>query len=33
MVILVLWIYYSSLVLVIGAEIGQLYKERKDEKK
>ena len=31
MVILVLWIYYSSLVLVIGAEIGQLYKERKEE--
>ena len=32
LVILVLWIYYSSLVLIIGAELGQLYKERKDEK-
>ena len=31
-VILLLWIYYSSLVLIIGAEIGQLYKERRESK-
>jgi membrane protein len=28
-VIVALWIYYSSLILIIGAEIGQLYKDRR----
>ena len=27
-VVIALWLYYSSLVLLIGAEIGQLYRER-----
>jgi len=27
-VVVALWLYYSSLVLLIGAEIGQLYRER-----
>jgi membrane protein len=31
LVIVILWIYYSSLVLIIGAEIGQLYKEAKEK--
>lgn len=28
-VVIVFWIFYSSIVFVIGAEIGQLYRERK----
>ncbi|RME28871.1 MAG: hypothetical protein D6800_03425, partial [Candidatus Zixiibacteriota bacterium] len=28
-VIVGLWVYYSALVFIIGAEIGQLYRERK----
>jgi membrane protein len=27
-VVVIFWIYYSSLVFIIGAEIGQLYRER-----
>jgi membrane protein len=27
--VLVLWIYYSAVVFVIGAEVGQIYNERK----
>jgi membrane protein len=27
-VVVAFWIYYSSLVFILGAEIGQLYKER-----
>lgn len=27
-VIVIFWIYYSSLVFIVGAEIGQLYRER-----
>lgn len=27
-IVVVFWIYYSSLVFIIGAEIGQLYRER-----
>jgi membrane protein len=30
-VAIVLWIYYSSLVFILGAEIGQLYRERMPE--
>jgi len=30
LVIVAFWIYYSSLILIIGAEIGQLYRERKE---
>jgi membrane protein len=28
-VAVIFWIYYSSLTFVIGAEIGQLYKEKR----
>lgn len=28
MVVVVFWIYYSSAIFILGAEIGQLYKER-----
>jgi membrane protein len=28
-VVVVFWIFYSSIVFVVGAEIGQLYRERK----
>ncbi len=28
LVAVVLWIYYSSLMFILGAEIGQLYRER-----
>jgi membrane protein len=28
-IVVVLWIYYSSIVFILGAEIGQLYRERK----
>lgn len=28
-VVIALWLYYSSLVLLLGAEIGQLYRERR----
>jgi len=31
MLIVIFWIYYSSLTFIIGAEIGQLYRERKLE--
>ena len=27
-VVLAFWIYYSSVMLIVGAEIGQLYRER-----
>jgi membrane protein len=27
-VVVIFWIYYSSLVFIVGAEIGQLYRER-----
>lgn len=29
MIVVALWIYYSSLVFIVSAEIGQLYRERK----
>lgn len=29
MTVIALWIFYSSIVFIIGAEIGQLYRERK----
>jgi membrane protein len=29
-VIVALWIYYSSILFILGAEIGQLYRERKE---
>ena len=31
LVIVAFWIYYSSLIFIIGAEIGQLYKEQKED--
>ncbi len=31
LIAVVFWVYYSSLVFVVGAEIGQLYHERKRE--
>ncbi len=31
-VVIALWLYYSSLVLLLGAEIGQLYRERRASK-
>jgi membrane protein len=31
-IVIILWIYYSSLVLIIAAEIGQLYRERAAKK-
>ncbi len=30
-VIVAFWIYYSSLILIVGAEIGQLFKEQKED--
>ncbi len=30
-VVIALWLYYSSLVLLVGAEIGQLYRERHEK--
>jgi membrane protein len=30
LVVVVFWIYYSSIIFIIGAEIGQLYRERRD---
>lgn len=32
LVIVAFWIYYSSILFLIGAEVGQLYRERKAEK-
>ncbi len=32
-VAIVLWIYYSAIVFIVGAEIGQLYRERKGPNK
>jgi len=32
LVIVAFWIYYSSILFLVGAEIGQLYRERKIEK-
>jgi membrane protein len=29
--VVVFWIYYTSIVFIIGAEIGQLYRERRDK--
>lgn len=31
-VVVAFWIYYSSILFIIGAEIGQLYRERRSEK-
>ncbi|MEJ2637060.1 MAG: YihY/virulence factor BrkB family protein [Calditrichia bacterium] len=31
-VVIAFWIYYSSVVFIIGAEIGQLYRERKERR-
>ncbi len=30
-IVVAFWIYYTSIVLIIGAEIGQLYRERLDQ--
>lgn len=32
LVIVAFWIYYSSILFLVGAEVGQLYRERKTEK-
>lgn len=32
-VVIIFWIFYSSILFVLGAEIGQLYRERQQEKK
>lgn len=32
LVIVAFWIYYSSILFLVGAEVGQLYRERKAEK-
>ena len=32
MVVVAFWIYYTAIVFVIGAEIGQLFRERSEEK-
>jgi len=32
-VVLAFWIYYSSVLFIVGAEIGQLYRERLEQKK
>ena len=32
-VAVILWLYYSSVVVIVGAEIGQLYIDRHSEKK
>jgi membrane protein len=32
LVIVAFWIYYSSILFLVGAEIGQLYRERRIEK-
>jgi membrane protein len=32
-VAVILWLYYSSVVVIVGAEIGQLYIDRLSEKK
>jgi len=32
LVVVVFWIYYSSIIFILGAEIGQLYRERRDAK-
>lgn len=32
-VVLAFWIYYSSILFILGAEIGQLYRERLQQKK
>ena len=32
LVVVAFWIYYTSLVFILGAEIGQLYRERKQKK-
>jgi len=33
MIIVAFWIYYTSIVFIIGAEIGQLYRERAEKRK
>jgi membrane protein len=33
MVAVLLWIFYSSVLLILGAEIGQLFRERRNEKR
>ncbi len=30
-IVMAFWIYYSSIVFIVGAEIGQLYRERRDK--
>jgi len=32
-VIVAFWIYYSSIIFILGAEIGQLYRERSEKKR
>jgi membrane protein len=33
MIVVAFWIYYTSLVFIVGAEIGQLYRERAEAKR
>ena len=30
-IVVVFWIYYTAIVFIIGAEIGQLYRERREK--
>jgi membrane protein len=30
-VVVALWIYYSSIIFIVGAEVGQLYRERREQ--
>ena len=32
-VVVLLWVFYSSCIFIIGAEIGQLYRERREMRK
>jgi membrane protein len=32
LVVVAFWVYYTSIVFIIGAEIGQLYRERREKK-
>jgi len=32
-VVVAFWIYYSSILFLVGAEIGQLYRERRIQSK
>ncbi len=32
-VVILLWVFYSSCIFIIGAEVGQLYRERRQKRK